>query len=404
MGHEIVYCTLCGARVVDADFDKGAFRIDRTISCVACRAQALGALTPSQRSEVERRREAAPVRAPATAPPVRRPAPAAKKGNPLAIIIGAVAVGIVGIVGIVALLASKPSTGAAPEPKAAPVRPDAAREERQRRIADVQRALDDALVLQAKWEAKPAVLEAYARAAGAAGSDQELTAKVDDAKKDYLARFEQAARDAARPGLAAEEYAEVSGALAGMAPVFADSEAGRQLKTKAEAIRKKFGIGEWRPVFDGQSLAGWTRYVAGPKIKDDNWKCDKGSLLGTSSFPTGRGTSDELVFNEQLTEYELEITWSATGEPADGSASALVVLPRIVFKDGKRVGARGFARWAHGGAETATMVVTAGSAEFRVNGKVVGTQPVAAEKGQLCFGITPGMSVRISSARMKRAR
>ncbi len=410
VGHEIVYCTLCGERVVEADFEKGgAFRVERTIACGKCRVEALAALTPAQRAAVERPRQAPPPPAHAPPPPpTRRVTPAAKPGSPMPVIVAAVAIGVVVIV---AMLAWKPASSGGPAPAPAPTptptpaRPNLAAEEHARRLHDVQRALDDARALQTAWESRPAVLEAFARATGAAGSDRELAALVQEARRDYDGRFEQAARDATRPGFAAEEYADVASAYAAMAPVFAESEAGRQLKARVESLRRRLAIGEWRPVFDGASLAGWTRYVAGPKIKTDNWKIESGALLGTSSFDRlGKGTSDEFALDEMLTDYELEITWTAFGEPADGSVAALIVLPRIVFEGGKRVNSRGFARSTSGKKLTATMAVAGGEAEFRVDGRAVGKQPIAAARGRLCLGLTPGLRVRIESVRLKRLK
>ena len=234
----------------------------------------------------------------------------------------------------------------------------------------------------------------------------ELAVRVEEARRDYVARFERAASEAAKAGLAAEAYGEASEALAAMPPAFESSEAAQKLKAKVESLRARFRIGEWRSLIDDPTLANWTRYVIGPAIRTDNWTSQGGVLRGTSSFAGAepRGTSDELTFNEVLTDYELEITWTADGEPADGKVPALVVLPRVLFESGRRMPTRAFGRSTFGKKLTATMTMIGGEAQFKVEGRVVGSQPIGAASGQLCLGLTPGFSVRIERLMLKRLK
>jgi hypothetical protein len=315
VGHEVVYCSLCGERILEADFAKrGAFRIESKAACRRCRDEVLATLTPAQRAALatEQRKAPAP-------PPPPEPAPretktrririvsGPSKTNPVPLVVAGV---VVALVAIIAVAASSGGRTPAPGPVRTPPSkgPDGAERVRE----SVQQCLDEAKALQADWSARLRVLDAFTRAAGIAKGRPDLVALVDEARRDYLARFEKAALEAAAAGLAAESYGEAAGALASMPAAFAESEAGIRLKAKVDEMRARFKVGEWRSLID-DGLKGWTRYVLGPAIKADNWIVDRGALVGTSSFPGAQplGTADELVFDEPLTDLELEIEWIA---------------------------------------------------------------------------------------------
>ncbi len=406
MGHEVVYCSLCGERILEADFAKrGAFRIESKAACGRCRDEVLATLTPAQRAALatEQRKAPAP-------PPPPEPAPretktrririvsGPAKTNPMPLIVAGVVVAVVAVIAIVASSGRGPSPAPGPGPK--PAKADTAEQVRE----SVQQCLDEAKALQTDWAARPRVLDAYARAAGVAKGRADLVAMVEEARRNYLTRFDKAALAAAAAGLAAESYSEAAGALASMPAAFAESEAGKRLKAKVEELRARFKVGEWRSLLD-DGLKGWTRYVLGPAIKGDNWIVDRGVLVGTSSFPGAQplGTADELVFDEPLTDYELEIEWIGEGEPADGKAAALIILPRTAFDGGKRLVSRAVGRATFGKKLSAMLIVTGAEAEWRVDGRNM-KQPLDRTSGQLCLGLTPGLNVRIEKLRLKRLK
>jgi hypothetical protein len=216
------------------------------------------------------------------------------------------------------------------------------------------------------------------------------------AREEEAMRAPAAALEAA---LSKRDYDAARKAVASIPGEFAASAGADRMVARLERLKKELGIGEWREIFDGRSLAGWT-------APDGGWSVEGGALSGRSSLPKGekRAMADDLVYAETLSDFELEITWSAKGETAGAKTGALGILPRVTFEGGKRQVSDGYARHTQGKRLTVMVVAVGEEAILKIDGKETTRIKLRHATGQLCLSMAPGTSVSVEQVRLKRLR
>lgn len=158
MGTGVVYCSKCGERLLEEDFQKDkAFTILNKFACARCYNAVLANLTPQQRALLEhqppshatstklRAQTSRLLKKPGTTHRTAPPAPSGTKKSPTVVLIAAGVAAVVGLGLLAALVATGGSGPAAATPdrpaNAAPEHADQLRRETARKLVDELKAL-----------------------------------------------------------------------------------------------------------------------------------------------------------------------------------------------------------------------------------------------------------------------
>lgn len=253
MGHEIVYCAMCGGQVRGADFESSkAVRIATDAYCPKCAKEVLATLSPEEaRRVLEESRPAEPLSPPSGGRKTRSSGTArvVRDGGPTVALIGVALVAVVAI-GIAAVLAGtrRPPPPEAPPPKApvvialpvappAVVRTDPDTSAQQKKEASARSALDQARDYARR---RPEDLE------GQLGRFEQAAWSAKDTPIDFDARKERAAAlTQLRAGISAELIA-----VDGLLKAALEREAFRAALQDLEEARKRFASTEWTSAVD----------------------------------------------------------------------------------------------------------------------------------------------------------
>jgi hypothetical protein len=99
---------------------------------------------------------------------------------------------------------------------------------------------------------------------------------------------------------AAVSILQLASCASGQQSQVADTPTPAEIPQTSTAASREAARGEWRPLFDGRSLAGWRVYRS--QTQPSGWHARDGALV--KDRPT-----DDIVTTEQFGDFELEFEW-----------------------------------------------------------------------------------------------
>jgi DNA-directed RNA polymerase subunit RPC12/RpoP len=245
-------------------------------------------------------------------------------------------------------------------------------------------------------------------------------ARVDQETKLYLREFEKSAERAAvevekkiDEALAKKEFGQALEAAARFPVVYRDTPPDKRVQARvgeikaAQTASQEAARLQWQSIFDG-TMNRWVRLGTDEKV----WRVENGVLVGTSQFPADdakRHYSDGLYFDEDLSDYEIRLTFSAENEGNNprGMKRALGLLMRSQIS-----GQRGQAS-AHLPIPTEGKIVTVvariegNTATFTPENQtpvVRAANPNMPPTGKMLLALCPGITVRITKIELRRLK